>query len=101
MKLEDGTSTWENLSTMIKSSPIMMAKYALENKLLSKHVWRSFIGYAKDSKKFNRLMNQVQLNAKSFPGKKTYKFGVQIPRNYKEALKFDEDNNNKFWKESI
>ena len=46
-------------------------------------------------------MKQVKFNAKSFPRKGTYKFGVKIPRNYKEALKFDEDNHNKLWREAI
>ena len=30
-----------------------------------------------------------------------YKFGVQVPRNTKEALLFDKQNNNTLWKEAI
>ena len=78
-----------------------MAKNASENKLLKKHGWRSFRKYGNENKNINILMKQVNLNAKSFPRKVTYKFGVKIPRNYKEALNFDEENNNKLLGEAI
>ena len=35
------------------------------------------------------------------PRQPTYKFGVKIPRNYSEALRFDDDNKNDLWKEAM
>ena len=79
----------------------MIVNYDLENKILRKNVWTSLIKHYKDNKNINRLMKKFQFNEKSFPRKATYKFGVKIPRNYKEALNFDKDNNNRLWGEAI
>lgn len=31
----------------------------------------------------------------------TFKFGVRLPRNYKEAFRLDQENSNEYWKEAI
>ena len=60
-------------------------------------MWRS--KDLKNKKKFLRLCRQVFL-ARKRTGP-VYKFAVQVPRNTKEALLFDKQNNNTLWKEAI
>jgi hypothetical protein len=53
----------------------------------------------KNEKKMNRLIRQSKL--KSAKTATRIKFGVKVPRNYKEATAFDEANGNTLWTDSI
>ena len=55
--------------------------------------------YLKNKKKFLRLCRQVFL-ARKRTGP-VYKFGVQVPRDTKEALLLDKQSNSSLWKEAI
>ena len=53
-----------------------------------------------------RKVRRIQLNTrkkkkKVFCNKTKFKYGVQVPRNIKEALNLDHRNRNSYWKESI
>ena len=92
---ENGESTWEPLAIIAKSDPVTVAIYGKENNLLQLPGWRKFNRLANRQKKLLRMANQAKL--KSYRTAPIFKFGVQVPRNHKEAMQLDEKNGNTLW----
>jgi hypothetical protein len=95
---EDGSTTWEPLTTIAKDDPITCTQYASKMGLLDKPGWKRFKRFAKREKKYIRMINQSQQRRKN--SGPVYKFGVQIPRNSKEARILDERNGNTLWQDA-
>ena len=73
--------------------------YAHEHGLLNTLGWC----FLQQTAKQQRFINDAINNAKrhSNPKQIRYKFGVKIPHSYAEALKFDHDNGNTLWQDSV
>ena len=99
MEWENGEITTEPLSVIAADDPVTCAIYAQEHDLLDIEGWKRFRNLAKREKHFLRQVKQAKL--RSYRSAPKYKFGYQIPRDYAEAVKFDEINRNNRWKESI
>ena len=63
--------------------PITCAEYVLENGLLQTTGWKSLRKFAKNKKKLDRLLKQAKL--KQLRREPIYKFGVRVPRDFREA----------------
>ena len=87
IKWEDGSITWEPLTTIGKDDPGSCATYGQQHGLLDLDGWKRFKRLAKREKKKKRMINQAAMAAKR-KGKK-YKFGVQVPRNENEARELE------------
>ena len=96
IKWENGEQSWEPLGIIARSDPVSCAIYGKTNKLLEQTGWKQFARLAKRQKKFVRMANQAKLFA--YRLKITYKFGVRIPQNHKEAMELDKANGNELWK---
>ena len=95
---DDGSQTWEPLTIIGKDDPITCAEYALANDLLNEPGWKRFARLAKRKKKFKRMVNQARQKRKN--SGPIFKFGVQIPRNAKEARILDAKNGNTLWQDA-
>ena len=98
---QDGSSTWEPLRKMMQDDPVTVEKYAFDHDLLLVPGWKSLRRYAKNRKKINRLLKQIRVHARKYPHMPLYKFGIKIPRMYKEALEFDATNENNLWQQAM
>jgi hypothetical protein len=96
---EDGSETWEPLAQLIRDDPITCAEYAQKHNLLGVEGWKVLNRYTRRAKKFERMLRQNKL--KSFNQGPVYKFGVQVPRNKKEAWALDKENGNDLWDQAI
>ena len=90
MSWNTGERTMEPLSVIGADDPVTCAIYAQKNNLLEKRGWKKFKRIVKREKVFKRLINQTRI--KQFRRAPKYKFGVQIPYDYKEAMRFDAEN---------
>ena len=97
---DDGSATWEPLSVIAKDDPVTVAAYAKDNELLDTPGWKRLRRLARNDKKIKRMLKQVQLNAMRNPRMKVYKFGVEIPRDYDDAVRLDEENGNTLWQDA-
>ena len=99
MKWSDGSETWEGLTSIFKTDPITVAKYAKEHNLLDFDGWKHCRKIARRTKVLQRMIN----NSKRYQLRTAprYKFGVRVPRNYKEALELDKANGNDCWQEAV
>jgi Reverse transcriptase (RNA-dependent DNA polymerase) len=96
---EDGSETFEPLDLIFKDDPVSLADYAESNNLLGIDGWKRLRRLAKNRKKLNRMLNQSKLKAKRHGP--IYKFGVQVPRNIKEAYELDKKNGNTKWQDAV
>ena len=98
----DGPKTWEPLSAMALQDPVTCAKYAKDNDLLEIPGWKRFKSYVKREKKFIRMLRQAALcKVRQRKEGTVYKFGVRVPRNYREAIALDGLNGNTLWRDAI
>jgi hypothetical protein len=72
--------------------------YAKKHDLLEKEGWKRFRRIANRDQHLQRLVKQSKL--RSFRVSSKYKYGYSIPRNYKEAIKFDKQNGNTKWQDA-
>jgi hypothetical protein len=94
---EDGSQTYEPLIEMAKDDPVTLAMYASENDLLAVPGWRRFNRLLRNRDDFNRTVSLT----KQRKGDPIFKFGVLVPRNSREALKFDADAGNTRWADAM
>ena len=83
---------------MRRDDPMYLAKYIRDNDLLDKPGWRHLCCYINDTNKTNRLLKAVKAKQRWNIVKTT--FGMEIPREHKESMVFDDDNRNTDRKES-
>ncbi len=95
---EDGDTTWEPLTWMVKQDPITLAMYGLENDLLDTKQWRRLKRHAKIGS--SRYIRNARVVAAAKKRANKYKFGVLIPNDYKQAVAFDENEGDTQWKEA-
>ena len=95
---EHGSVTWETMSLVRRHDPIYLSKYAHGNYLVDKPGWKQLRRYVKNTKKMNRLLKVSK--AKQIRNILNIKFGVNIPRDHKEVMMFDDDNGNNNWKDA-
>ena len=93
----DGSQTWQQLSTMAKDSPIKMANYAKENNLLEEEKWKRFRDLLKNDQNTTNIRNKNKIYLNHYNHGPIFKFGIQIHRNYKEATRLDIKNGNYKW----
>jgi hypothetical protein len=95
----NGEETYEPLCEMIKDNPISVAKNAKEQGLLDTPGRKKLQKFARRIKKFLHMVKQANLQCA--PRGVCVKFGVQVPRNWKEAMELDAKNNLTLWHDAI
>jgi hypothetical protein len=95
---ENGEITTEPLLVIAANDPVTCAVYAREHDLLDAEGWKCFRNLAKCEKHFLRLVKQAKMKSNHQSPK--YKFRYRIPKDYEEALKLDELNQNTKWKDA-
>ena len=75
-----------------------MMETTKHNNLLEMPGWRRLKSYVRRDKKFIRMLRQAALcKIRQRKEGAVYKFGVRVPRNYREALALDALNGNTLW----
>jgi hypothetical protein len=105
VKWEDGSQTYEAPDTMAADDPITLAICAHKNNLLDTPVWKLFHHIASDiaieQNKIRRMVNQYHVSKGNRTHGPIFKFGVQVPRNIKEAYELDAKNGNTKWQDAM
>ena len=95
---EIGATSTESCGTLKKDIPVDLAIYAKKNKLLELDGWNSLKQLADKSQLIGRLVKQAKLNSLKYSQR--YKYGFEIPKNYKDAERLDRKNGNHDWMEA-
>ena len=76
-----------------------LAKYSHDNDLVDQPGWKWARRLTKNPKKFIRIARIFAAQAKKHGTK--YKHGVKVPRNFNEAVKFNQENRNSLWQDAV
>jgi hypothetical protein len=95
---DDGNLMWEPLAVIRKDDPIKLALYSKEKGLIYHSGWRWARKMLKSNKRFARMLKLLKGQANAGP---KYKFGIQVPRNVKEAIRLDKENGNTLWQDAM
>ena len=96
---DDGTITWEPLTIIAKDDPAGVAQYTIKKELLHLPGWKRFKRLSKCTKKMTRMVKQAIMASKHHGGP-IFMFGIQVPRNHKEAVELDNKNGNRKWQDA-
>jgi len=103
---ESGEITWQPLHNKDKwgvydTDPVTVAIYARENNLLKTPGWKLPLikKCAKTQQRMIRMAHQAKLH--SYRTKPVYMYGVQVPRNYEQAIQMDKENGNTLWQDAV
>ena len=88
-------ASWEPLEEIRLADSITLADYAIKNKLIYQVGWKWAKKKNKSSKKFSRMAKIYKSQVKDL--KARFKFGIEVPRGVKEALRLDEKNGDTKW----
>jgi hypothetical protein len=92
---KDNSQDWMSLKEMKSSNPLETAEFVVARGLQDEPAFSWWINDVLSTRK--RIIEKV----KSRYWKTTHKFGIKIPKTVEEAFRFDEENNNTFWRDSI
>ena len=95
---ETGEITYEPLDLMANQIPVDLALYAKNNNLLYKPGWKRFKRLGRRDKQIMRLVKQAKL--RSYRLRPKYKFGYEVPRNFRHAKELDKRNGNTWWQDA-
>jgi hypothetical protein len=95
---ENGETSDEPLSMIAADDPVSCAIYARDKDLLDLPGWRQFKTLAKKQKNLFRLANLAKLQKYTTQAK--YKYGVEIPCDFKHATQIDQHNGNTKWQDA-
>lgn len=90
--------TTESVDDLAKDCGVDLALYAKRNGLLENDGWKRFKPIANRQKQLDRLVKQAKL--RSYRTAARFKYGFEVPRNYKHALKLDKKAGNHKWRDA-
>ena len=85
-QFKDGSTTWNKMKDIKDSYPVQLAEYAIENDLQHEPAFAWWVPYT--IKKKGRIIAKI----KSKYWERTHKYGIRIPKDVKEAIEIDEEN---------
>jgi hypothetical protein len=88
---KDGSTSWENLADLKESHPIETAKYAKILGIDHEPAFNWWVPHV--LRKRDRIISLVRKRNPHYL-KRTYKFGIELPKTIKEALELDKKNGN-------
>ena len=91
----DGSTSWLDLKDVKESHPVLLAEYAVANKLVSEPAFQWWVPYT--LKKRDRIIKSI----KKRYFRKLEKFGLELPKTVERALEIDRETGTKFWQEAI
>jgi hypothetical protein len=94
----NGEETWVRVDALLVDEPIILTEYARKNRLQSQPHWKWTIDYANLEEEALAIAQVFKVSSRM---DKQYKFGIEVPRSVKDAVRLDKINNNKLWQEAI
>ena len=91
----DGSTSWESLKDLKDSDPVLIAEYAVQNKIQHEPAFSWWVPFT--IKQRNRIIQA----AKKRYFRINQKYGIEIPKTIKRALEIDKETGTTFWTDAI
>ena len=103
VKWGDGTQSYEPLEQVIRDDPVTVATYGKKHHLLDKPIWKQLKHVASKlvTSKTNVNHLSLEISAAGHSKGPIYQFGIQVPRNVKDAYELDKKNGNTKWADAM
>ncbi|KAL7523565.1 hypothetical protein ACHAXR_000992, partial [Thalassiosira sp. AJA248-18] len=95
---KDGSTSWEKLSDLKESHPVVTAEYAVRQGISHEPAFNYWVPHV--LKKRDRIISLVRQRKTRYL-KRNQKFGIELPKTVKEALDLDQKNGNTLWADAI
>ena len=92
---KDGSTSWNKLKDAKEAYPVQVAEYAVENGISERPAFKWWTPFV--LKKRDRIIARTKTSYWS----KTHKYGIEIPKDYKDCVRIDEANDNTLWQDSV
>ena len=92
---KDGSTNWIKMKDLKESYPVELAQYSIDNKVSDEPAFAWWVPYV--VKKRKAIISKV----KSKYWQRTHKYGIQVPKNPREAYELDRQNGNTLWSDGI
>jgi hypothetical protein len=92
---KDGTTSCERLSDLKESNSVEVAEYAAAKSFLDTpaFLWRAPHVIKKRSIIIAAITKRYH--------KRTHKFGIEVPKNWDDCVRFDKDNDSTLWQDAV
>ena len=95
VRWKNGCEQWVPLKLLKDNYPVETAEYALANQIHDESAFVWWVPYT--LRKRDIILSSVKARVRQT----NIKYGIKVPRTLKEALLFDEENNNTLWRDAI
>ena len=92
---KDGSSTWVPLSYLKNAEPLLVAKYAKTIGIQDEPAYKWWVPHT--LREQSRLISKL----KTAYHKNNLQYGLEVPKNYADAIKLDLRNGNTYWAQAI
>ena len=82
---KDGSTSWEKLSNLKESNPVEVVDYAIAHGIDNEPAFAWWVPFT--IKRRNRIIAAVNKRY----DKRTYKFGIEIPKTYEDCIRLDKE----------
>ena len=95
IKWKDGSVEWVPLKLLKESNPVETAEYAKARDLVEEPAFAWWVPYV--LRKRDRIIAAVNSRVK----KVTHKYGIEVPKSVKDAIRIDKANGNTYWQDAL
>ena len=98
VKWLDGSTSWQSLKDLKESYPLQVAEYAVMQGIEDEPAFNWWVTFV--LKKRERIIKAVKRREAKYL-KRSFKFGIEVPRTVREAYELDRKNGNTLWADAI
>ena len=91
-----GIKQWVRMDDLRLQDPFLVIRYGMRNKLTNKRGWSWVTPFLESDELTTNMLRAYKVATKN-----AIKFGVRVPMNPRQALRFDREENNKLWQGAI
>ena len=95
VQMSDGSTSWESLRELKETDPLMVAEYAVNNKIDHEPAFVWWVPYT--IRKRDRVIKAM----KKRYWRRHQKYGIEIPKTIKRAREIDDETGTTFWTDAI
>jgi len=95
LRWKDGSCNWVSLKDVKDSYPIELMEYAVNHQIQDEPAFSWWIPFVK------RKRASIISKAATKYWDRTHKFGIEVPKSVKDAIRIDQSNGNTLWQDAI
>jgi hypothetical protein len=92
----NGDKTWVRMKDLRLHDPLLVLRYGLRNKMTLKPGWEWVESFVNSDQQLTSIIQAYKVSKST-----TFKFGIQVPKSTRDALRLDSQEEAKLWHDAI